>query len=160
MENRKPAVEILIVPVPFEIIEPVWRQELWPSREDVRPTSSMTLDGRYDLALHGNPRWFFCARDRGGELLGVNSLLLTGPSEGRSRGLFVRPAHRKRGVANALLLHCLDWARRQGCETVWTYARESAWNVYQSAGFVERGGAALDGHRYAVAKPHARSEGA
>ena len=56
----------------------------------------------------------------------------------RSRGLWVNPEHRKKGLAKSILIQCLEYARNNGGNWVWTVPRQSALKSYKNAGFVKK----------------------
>lgn len=74
---------------------------------------------------------FWTAWD-GGELLGCGALKELDPAHGEIKSMRTAAAHLRRGVAQRLLAHIIDEARRRG------YARlslEAAQRLYASAGF-------------------------
>lgn len=65
------------------------------------------------------------------ELVGVNSLHEVEGTT-RSRGLFVQPLHRNKGIAVALLIETIN---RSSTKFVWSYPKKEALNTYLRAGF-------------------------
>jgi len=75
---------------------------------------------------------------------GVNSGHLTPNDKGtkeplwyRSRGLFVLPEWRKKGLGQLLLQRTIEEAMSKGCSHIWSYPNESAISVYLSVGFTQ-----------------------
>lgn len=124
----------------FAEVFPLWRDELWPGRRsEIRATSSLMLGGGYDLKYHDSQPTFWVARDDHGNIVGVNSGSGTQPQEYRSRGLYVREAARRQGVAVALLKATLEQALAERCKLIWSLPRLSSLPVYKKAGFATVG---------------------
>ena len=75
---------------------------------------------------------------------GVNSGHLTPNDKGtkeplwyRSRGLFVLPEWRKKGLGQLLLQRTIEEAIDKGCSHIWSYPNESAISVYLNVGFTQ-----------------------
>ena len=75
---------------------------------------------------------------------GVNSGHLTPNDKGtkeplwyRSRGLFVLPEWRKKGLGQLLLQRTIKEAIDKGCSHIWSYPNESAISVYLNVGFTQ-----------------------
>ncbi len=119
----------------FEKILPIWTDHLWPGRHSViEPISRLKFLGGYDRTVENREPRFFVAYEEG-QVIGVNSCLRTGPTEFRSRGLFVFPQHRHRGVASLLLEASCAVARERGATSIWSAAREGAVAAYRRVGF-------------------------
>ncbi len=50
--------------------------------------------------------------------------------------VYVKPAWRRKGIAKALTLHAVAWARRRGCQVVRLRTSDMGRPVYSSVGFV------------------------
>lgn len=119
----------------FEEIFPVWDKHLWPNRTTpIRAQSSMLLNGEHDMSVYNNPVYFYKATvDKC--VAGVNSVFLTTKGEYRSRGLFVFPEFRGRGVGKHLLEEGIRHAQEKGAQCIWSLPRMSALKTYETAGF-------------------------
>lgn len=127
---------MLIQEIHYEFIYDVWSQFLWPNRKSkIQPTSSMTLDGNYDVSIHRRYTPFFWGAFENGKLAGVNSGHKTDEFEFRSRGLYVFPNYRKKGIGRALLLTACEAAILKNCKVIWSAPRLSSSQVYERAGF-------------------------
>lgn len=134
MSKLSPTVEIK--EISFEEIFPIWRNRLWPTRQDpIKPLSSMTLSGAFDMAIYDLYTPCFLGAFVDGQIVGVNSCHLSSNYHVRSRGLFVDEAWRRRGIATQLLnvteVKGLEW----GALTLWSYPKNEALNTYLRAGF-------------------------
>lgn len=50
--------------------------------------------------------------------------------------VYVKPPWRRRGIAKALTLHAMEWARRKGCSVIRLRSSDMGRAVYASVGFV------------------------
>ena len=137
----------MISEITFEEIFPMW-EKLWPGRDSIRPSTSM-IDWEdtdmmlYQYAAEGKEHYapvFFGIHATHPEtnrqvLIACNSGHQTSPTRYRSRGLYVMPKFCRRGLAQALLTHTINYARDRGFETVWSLPRETALKTYESVGF-------------------------
>ena len=130
----------MITKLSFEQIQPVWSTHLWPDRESAIEThSAMTwpFEGdsdSIDMTIFEREAtfWGVWLDD---QLVGVNSGHLTTDLHYRSRGLWVDPAYRGRGLAQ-LLFTVTEWqAREEGAEMVWSIPRQTALRSYTNHGF-------------------------
>ncbi len=121
--------------ISWEEILRIWRQDLWPDRiSPIEPTSAMNFLDGYDLKNQEfNPSFFGYFLDD--ELVGVNSGHRCDDGSYRSRGLFVYPVFRKKGIARQLLTATINQAIAEDCGFVWSFPRKSSWTTYQSLGF-------------------------
>ena len=135
----------------FKDIYEIWDKELWPDRvSKIESRSALLWDS--DLWLSwGNVRitknrksiWkftptFFCIKDQH-DIVGVNSGFKTEQKIYRSRGLWVNPDHRGRGLSTLLLESTKEQAKNEGCSFVWTMPRKSALPAYEKVGFSKIG---------------------
>jgi GNAT superfamily N-acetyltransferase len=67
----------------------------------------------------------------GDRIVGVNSVHHIDDTV-RSRGLWVNPEYRNRGIGQNLLKHAITLA---GDSVIWSFPRSEALSVYQKAGF-------------------------
>ncbi len=86
--------------------------------------------------------WFFACDGDTVVASGAGFLLDGYPSEiclrrrvGYVAGVFVDPAHRRRGLARAVTQACVDWLWRVGCRRVRLHAANNARAIYESMGF-------------------------
>jgi N-acetylglutamate synthase-like GNAT family acetyltransferase len=82
-----------------------------------------------------SPYFIGCYIDN--RLVGVNSLHLTESDSARSRGLWVDPKHRKKGIGKALLDMTAQQAAELGASTVWSYPRKTSINAYRHVGYFQ-----------------------
>lgn len=120
----------------FETIYPIWGKELWSYRTSpIESTSAMTYLGNYDVRnMTYIPSFFVYEYE--GTIQGVNSGHKCNDGSYRSRGLYVYPEYRKKGIGKKLLEASIDQAKKEECTFIWSYPRQSSWKVYESAGFI------------------------
>ena len=136
----------MISEITFEEIYPLW-EKLWPGRDLIRPSTSM-LDWKktdiklYQYAAEGLDHyapvfWGIYAEDESKHvrLIACNSGHQTSPTRYRSRGLYVHPSFCRKGLAQALLKHTIQYAKEHNFETVWSLPREVALKTYEAVGF-------------------------
>ena len=93
----------------FKTVESIWSTKLWPNRTSAIEThSAMTwpFEGNpesIDMNIFNYPATFWGAY-LDNKLVGVNSGHKTTDEQYRSRGIWVDPEYRKRGVAQMLFL--------------------------------------------------------
>ena len=130
-------MDVVIKEIDWDQIYEVWTKNLWPNRLDpIEPTSALDILGNINMDFMDNVPVFLGAF-YGSILIGVNSLHLAGTASFRSRGLYVFPEYRGRGVSTKLLKATCDYAKSQGALTVWSIPRETSFKAYQSVGFVQ-----------------------
>ena len=124
----------------FEKIESIWQTKLWPNRTSAIEThSAMTwpFEGNPDpinMDIFNYPATFWGAY-LDNKLVGVNSGHKTTDKQYRSRGIWVDPEYRKRGVAQMLFLMTAHQAKVEGCEMIWSIPRKTALPAYTKFGF-------------------------
>jgi GNAT superfamily N-acetyltransferase len=128
----------------FEEILPFW-QLLWPGRKSpIEPASSMLYLGGYDVSIKTRyqPRFFavklYRETDDGWITypVGVNSGHQTSETHYRSRGIWVDPSLKLRGMGRMLIDAVEKAARQAGCSTLWSIPRQSAMPFYKRCGFM------------------------
>ena len=72
---------------------------------------------------------------RNGRIVGVNSGHRTKDNIYRSRGIWVDPDVRKKGVAQLLFDATEKQAIKEGCNMIWSIPRKSALSAYTKFGF-------------------------
>lgn len=122
--------------ITWEIIKPIWSDHLWPGRKSpIEQTSSIKFMGGYDLSIKSNTPMFFGAFVKD-ECIGVNSGFATSKTHYRSRGLYVFPKHRGKGVGQLLLTRTIEEAKNENKNLIWSMPRKSSLGVYESVGYV------------------------
>jgi len=123
--------------IDFDTILPVWKEKLWPDRVSAIETHSAMLHlfTEYDMGNFLLPSWYHGFYVNG-ELAGVNSGHMCTDMSARSRGLWVYPKYRQKGIGKQLLIASIDKALIHNSLSVWSYPRKSSWQTYESAGFV------------------------
>jgi len=125
----------MIVKISFEEIYDIWYKHLWPNRiSKIESHSAMLLNGTMTLEnWQFEPSYFAYKVDN--NIVGCNSGHKCQDNSYRSRGLFVFPEYRKRGIGVKLLLATIHQAKVEKCDNIWSYPRQSSWSAYQKAGF-------------------------
>lgn len=125
----------MIVVLDYDDIYHVWKNHLWPDRKtDITPTSAMTFLGGYDSNNMSYTPTFFGYVENG-VLLGVNSGHKCVDNSYRSRGLYVFPEARKKGIGSKLLIAIIEQGRLDSANFVWSYPKQSSWPTYERVGF-------------------------
>ncbi len=120
----------------YETILPIWTTKLWPNRTSkIEANSAMTLNRTYDMAnMEAHPTFFSWVED--GAIVGINSGHRCGDNSYRSRGLWVNPAYRRKGIGVQLLLATIEQAKSEHCVVAWSYPKLESWRTYEKAGFI------------------------
>jgi GNAT superfamily N-acetyltransferase len=124
----------------FNTIKTIWENNLWPNRSSAIETHSVMTwpyEGnpeQYDMDIFNYPATFWGAY-LDNKLVGVNSGHKTTDKQYRSRGIWVNPEYRKRGVAQMLFLMTAHQAKVEGCEMLWSIPRKTALPAYTKFGF-------------------------
>jgi len=117
--------------ITFAEIYEIWNNELWPGRESpIKEMSSMTFMGDYDMSVYERYRGTFWGVFIDDKLVGVNSGHPVSDTMYRSRGLWVHPEYRGRGIAKVLLRALSDFARVCEFEYVFTVPRKGSEHAY------------------------------
>ena len=125
-----------IRPANFDSVLPIWRDKLWPGRNSkIEATSHIAYAGGFDADLADAKAHFWRAETPSGEVVGVISGFATSLTMFRSRGIWVDPLWRKRGLGRSLLQAVHSHARDNGYARIWTMPRLSAWPFYQACGY-------------------------
>lgn len=126
--------------IDINTIKNIWEKHLWPNRTSAIEThSAMTwpFEGNpeeYDMKIFDYPATFLGAYiDK--QLVGVNSGHKTTDLQYRSRGIWVDPQYRKRGISQMLFLMTAHQAKVEGCEMIWSIPRKTALPAYTKFGF-------------------------
>lgn len=126
--------------VDFQTVLPIWRNELWPDRKSpIESHSAMTwpygdADTQYCMKVFDYPATFWAAY-HDDEIVGVNSGHRTAHNEYRSRGIWVHPDYRRKGISRMLFLDLEEQAIMEGCHVIWSIPRITGLPAYEAAGF-------------------------
>lgn len=123
-----------IKPLSFEQLKPIWTNLLWGYEAQASSCMVYGIRDKYDMTIFENPVQYFGAFE-GKTLLGVNSGFQTDKDFYRSRGLWVFPEHRNKGVAGLLLKEVLRQASELQIPNVWSFPRKQALPAYLKVGF-------------------------
>tara|TARA_B100002019_G_C21194099_1_gene560421 strand:+ start:230 stop:679 length:450 start_codon:yes stop_codon:yes gene_type:complete len=121
----------------FEIILPYWINDLWPGRKSkIEPLSHMTYLGGFDESIYEKytPSFFIAIEDD--KIVGVNSGHRTSTTSFRSRGIWVDPNYRNRGISQKLFTAIKETAIKENCDKIWSAPRKSSLSVYENFGFI------------------------
>jgi GNAT superfamily N-acetyltransferase len=122
----------VIVQITYAEILPIWEEQLWVDRKDpIEPISCMTYLGGYQENQLVSPTFFAFMQD--GKIVGVNSGHPCADGSYRSRGLWVNPSYRGRGIAKQLLFATIR--QGEGSKFCWSFPRKDSWKTYESVGF-------------------------
>lgn len=125
----------MIRTVDWPTIEYIWQTYLWPNRQSkIETNSAMCYHSGHNMYNMSTTPTFF-GYYIGKDLVGVNSGHMCANNEYRSRGLWVAPEYRGRGIGQQLLLATIEQARKEHARFAWSYPRRSSCATYQSAGF-------------------------
>lgn len=126
----------MIHQINYETILPIWQNHLWPERKsEITGTSAMKYLGDYDSDnMDYSP--IFLAYFYDNKIVGVNSGHKCKDNGYRSRGLYVFPEYRKKGIGIILLNEITKIAENESCDYIWSYPKQTSWKTYQAAGFV------------------------
>jgi GNAT superfamily N-acetyltransferase len=141
----------MIKEISFENIEDVWLQkDMWGDALQKKmlmtaaPVHSIYYwDGKeyfggFDEKIrdlsYSNPVYYAWIED--GEIVGVNSYYHLNSIQCRSRGLYVFPEYRGKGIGRKLLEHAIESNRKSGYKFIWSLPRQTSKSTYESAGFI------------------------
>ena len=130
--------------ITFETICHIWQKHLWQNRvSPIETHSAMTwpYDGNpieFDMDIFNYEPSFFGVTANG-RIVGVNSGHRTKDNIYRSRGIWVDPDVRKKGVAQLLFNATQKQAINEGCNMIWSIPRKSALPAYTKFGFETMG---------------------
>ncbi len=126
----------------FKDVLPIWERELWPARKSaIETNSAMKWLGGIDMELmKATPTFWRVSYSQDstgivGVLSGHFGGIVDGKRSFRTRGLCVAEEARRSGVAGSLMAAARDQAKRETCESVWTFPRASSMPFYESMGF-------------------------
>lgn len=132
--NRKNTLELRLID--WEMIEVVWRDNLWPGREDIPVWSAMLPFGGHNATASSKDECKFIGLFVDDKLAGVNSVHPTGDGFARSRGLYVFEEFRGNGYGVDILNETKRIAEEVlDCKFLWSLPKRSSWSTYAAAGF-------------------------
>jgi GNAT superfamily N-acetyltransferase len=125
----------MIIKTEFDNIKEIWQTFLWPTRiSKIETHSAMLLNKTYDIKnFDYAPTFLLYMIDD--KIAGCNSGHMCSDNTYRSRGLYVFPEYRKKGIGKELLKFTINIGREEHADTVWSYPRYESWSTYSSAGF-------------------------
>jgi len=131
---------MIVKQIDWKIIEDVWTTKLWKGRvSPIKPTNGLLYKGGYDRGIEDNKPTFFGVYD-GDILVGVNSGHAAEQTERgnyyRSRGIYVFPDYRGKGIANMLLSATEQQALAENCNYLWSIPRKQSIRAYTYFGFI------------------------
>lgn len=121
--------------IEYKDIFPVWTNHLWPNRSTpIEPNSAMIFKEGYTVKnMFMTPTFF--GYYIGNTLVGVNSGHKCLDKSYRSRGLYVFPEYRGRGIGKDLLNATVNQGFSELATFIWSYPRYDSWKTYESVGF-------------------------
>ncbi len=121
--------------VDFETILPIWRDNLWKGRiSKIEESNGIDYLGKYNPDILKNKATCF-AYFEGSDIIGVNSLLPTSDTYCRSRGFYINPEQRLKGLGKKLMEKTLQHAVDLKFKYIWSLPRKSALPFYLKFGF-------------------------
>lgn len=125
-----------IIEVDFDTVLPFWRDRLWPGRgSPIRPVSTMTFLGGYDLTIKQQKARFFAAYRNGGQMIGVFSGHPTSDTHYRARGLYVIPEYQQMDIGTNLVRQVVIAAAEANRDVCWCIPRVYNTDFFQKCGF-------------------------
>ena len=125
----------VISQISFNDILEIWTTGLWKDRESpIKPMSSMTYLGGYDMSIYNNVPTFFAVKE-GNKIVAVNSGHMTIDGYYRSRGLWVDENHRHKGHTYSLFDALFEVAKAEKAKFVWSLPRDNSVGAYLKNGF-------------------------
>lgn len=127
--------------VEFEQVMPSL-EKLWPGRK-LAPHSSMLMRGGHDYKIRDLYK-YRCWAAYNADNTKVVGVMMGHKSERqcyRTRGLWVDPAYRGKGIAQRLFGMAQLQAMNETCRWLWSYPRLSALGAYQKSGYIPYGDA-------------------
>jgi GNAT superfamily N-acetyltransferase len=119
--------------ISFGEILPLWKK-LWPDTEVIKPHNEWEFLGGYNSEVPCSDVWFIGYYiDQ--ELVGCNSCFMSSKEHLRSRGIYILPENRGKGISKFLFNKTIEIAEQNNVELVWSYPRLDALPSYLAAGF-------------------------
>lgn len=128
-------MDTLIKQITFEETIPYWKI-LWGD-VTIRKKSGILLLKEFDMTINDNenivPIFFGAFYED--KIVGVNSGYSPVDNQYRSRGLYILPEYRRRGISQLLLKATQEQGRKENKNLFWSMPRKEALSVYQKFGF-------------------------
>lgn len=125
----------MIITTDFDTILKIWQNDLWPSRQSAIEThSAMLLNETMDIENFKFHASYFLYIYKN-QIAGCNSGHLCSDNSYRSRGLFVYPNFRGKGLGVKLLKETIKQGKKENASLIWSYPRHTSWTTYEQAGF-------------------------
>jgi len=119
----------------WDNIYQIWTSYLWKDRaSNIEPVSAMLYLQGHDLKNFNYEPTFF-AYYINDNIAGVNSGHKCCDGSYRSRGLFVFPEYRNKGIATILLSETIFQGSKENASFVWSLPKKESWKPYENAGF-------------------------
>ena len=121
--------------VDFKTIYPIWKHKLWKGRiSKIEESNPIDYLGKYNPELLKNKAiCFACYIDS--NIVGVNTLLPTSNNFCRSRGFYINPEQRLKGIGKKLMETTLQYAYNLNFKCIWSLPRKSSLPFYLKFGF-------------------------
>ena len=126
----------MLIELDWKKTHAIWSNYLWPNRSSpIEPVSAMCYLNGYDMAnMQSTPTFYGYIIDD--TIAGVNSgHSCPNQNNYRSRGLWVDPNYRGKGIGQQLLTATMAQGHREGYIEIWSYPRRSSWPTYRAVGF-------------------------
>jgi GNAT superfamily N-acetyltransferase len=127
----------MIIELDWAEILNIWHNYLWPNRVSaIEPVSAMCFLNGHNMAnMVSIPTFYgYIVNDK---IVGVNSgHACPDQNNYRSRGLWVDPDYRGRGIGQQLLTATINQGLQEGYDQIWSYPRQTSWPTYLAVGFV------------------------
>ena len=120
----------------FDVVLFYWKNKLWPNRKsEIKPMSSMQYLGGFDMSIYKKYSPIFFIATINEKIIGVNSGHRTSKSSYRTRGIWVDPKYRNKGVSQQLFSVIKNNAIKENCDNIWSIPRKEALPAYEKFGF-------------------------
>lgn len=131
--------------IDFNTIEDIWisQKDMWIEKPFIRPIQdNLYWDGiQYfggknkliNSLKYSNPYYYACFISN--KIVGVNSFFKVNNEQCRSRGLYVFPEYRNKGISKLLLNYAIEKNKNKNYKFIWTMPRKEALSSYTSIGF-------------------------
>jgi GNAT superfamily N-acetyltransferase len=129
-------IKMKIKEITFEETLPFWK-ELWYPKTDIQKRSGRLLAGfNRSIITNDDIEVTFFGAEVDDKIVGVNSGYSPNDFSYRSRGLFVLPEYRHKGIAQRLLKATEENANKNCLVMIWSMPRITALKTYLNFGFV------------------------
>jgi GNAT superfamily N-acetyltransferase len=126
----------MVIKITWKEIYNIWHDYLWPNRfSPIEPVSAMCYPNGYNIInMQSIPTFYgYIINDK---IIAVNSgHSCPNQNNYRSRGLWVDPDYRGKGIAQQLLTATIEQGQQEGYTQIWSYPRQSSWPTYRAVGF-------------------------